>query len=77
MAFLAASRKSFTTEGISSVVSRLGDENSAVIASDRICGVNGLSVQEIGAWPFGWKPVANCNKKFLVGTIHGKLSKKG
>lgn len=62
MAFLAASLKSFTTEGTSSVVSRLGVENSAVsIPLARICGVIGLSVQDIGAWPFGWNPVAKTN----------------
>jgi hypothetical protein len=54
MAFLAASLKSLTMFGISSVLSRLGGENSATsIPLLRICGVSGLSVEDTGACPFG------------------------
>ena len=50
MAFRAASLKSFTIWGISSVLNRLGGEHP-------VSGANPLSVLEIGACPLGWKPI--------------------
>lgn len=58
IAFLAASLKWLTMVGISSVLRRLGGVNMASsMALERIWGINGLSVQEMGACPFGWKPL--------------------
>ena len=46
------------------MLSRLGGVKSATsIPLAWIWGVRGLSVEEIGAWPFGWKPVGNNIKK--------------
>ena len=58
IAFLAASLKWLTMVGISSVLRRLGGVNMASsMPLERIWGINGLSVQEMGACPFGWKPL--------------------
>ena len=62
IAFLAASLKSLTTRGTSSVVSRLGAVNSATSKPLlRTCGVNALSVEDNGACPFGWNSVMISN----------------
>ena len=54
IAFLAAILKSLTTSGISSVLSRLGGVNfGRSMASECRSGLIGLSVEEIGASPFG------------------------
>ena len=54
MAFLAASLKSLTMLGISSVLNFLGGVNCATsMPLDRSWGVKILSDEEIGAWPFG------------------------
>jgi len=54
IAFLAASLKSLTMFEISSVLSRLGGVNFAILKPLlRICGVSDLSVDDIGACPFG------------------------
>jgi len=62
IAFLAASRKSLTIWGISSVLSLLGVVNcvSSTLLLP-ICCFSGLSVEDIGACPFGWKTVATIN----------------
>ena len=63
IAFLAASLKSLTTRGTSSVVSRLGAVNSATSKPLlRTCGVNALSVEDNGACPFGWNSVMISNR---------------
>ena len=55
MVFLAATLKSLTISGISSVPKRLGGVNCLVAALSMplLCSVSGLFVEEIGAWPFG------------------------
>jgi hypothetical protein len=54
IAFLAATLKSLTTRGISSVSNRLGVEKvTTSMPLDPTSGFNGLSVLEIGACPLG------------------------
>lgn len=75
MAFVAASRKSLTMWGISSVVRWLGGVNSATSRPlERIWGVSGLSVQEIGSWPLGWKPVDRSQSRRTKVTFSDTLS---
>lgn len=59
-AFFAATLKSLTIWGISSVDNRCGGENCATsIPLALTWGARGLSVLEIGAWPLGWYPWPN------------------
>jgi hypothetical protein len=62
MAFLAASLKSSTIFGISSVSNRLGFEYSMGSPLERFLGVICLSVDEIGACPFGWNSAQSNTK---------------
>lgn len=64
IAFLAASLKSLTICGISSVLNRLGGVYSATSTPlDSTWGVSGLSVQETGACPFGCKTESRTDYK--------------
>lgn len=77
MAFLAASLKSLTMPGISSTFSRRGGEKSMGNTSGPVSSTTtGLSVQEMGACPLGWKPARELTLD-SVGVSARKRSSRG
>jgi hypothetical protein len=63
MTFLAASLKSSTIFGISSVSNHLAGEYSVMFSLEHFLGVSCLSVDEIGACPFVWNSAQSKKKK--------------
>lgn len=80
MAFLAAFLKSSTTYAISSVDKRRGGEKvETSMPLARTTGFRGLSVDEIGACPLGWKSVVRYShgcQDFTKNIIYGLISEK-